>query len=143
MTLEQTTNNPDHMAAVARAVRGEGPGGDADFVFANLEDFDMLYGHRNDPVGFARLLHEFDTFVGSTLLPALRPGDLVGVTADHGNDPTTPSTDHSREYAPLLLFGPSITGPRPLGDRATFADWGATVGEWLRVPVESGGDSMV
>jgi phosphopentomutase len=138
LTPEQTTNNPDHMAAVGRALRGEGPGGDAEFFFANLEDFDMLYGHRNDPVNFARLLTEFDAWVGADLLPALRPGDLVGITADHGNDPTTPSTDHSREYAPLLLVGPTITAPRPLGDRATFADWGATVGAWLGVPVEWG-----
>jgi phosphopentomutase len=130
---DKTTNNPDHIAALLRLLRGEGEGAQADFVFANLEDFDMLYGHRNDPVNFARLLTEFDDFVGE-MLPLLEPGDLVGVTADHGNDPTTPSTDHSREYAPLLLFGPSIDAPRPLGDRATFADWGTTVLDWLGVP---------
>jgi phosphopentomutase len=133
-TSEPTTNNPDHITALGRAVRGEGSGGAADFVFANLEDFDMLYGHRNDPVNFARLLAEFDAFVGTSLLPHLRPGDLVGITADHGNDPTTPSTDHSREYAPLLLFGSSLTTPHPLGDRPTFADWGATVLAYLGVP---------
>lgn len=138
LSYEPTTNNPDHMEAIGRIVRGEGPGVDADFIFANLEDFDMLYGHRNDPVGFARLLNEFDEWVGRELLPALRPGDLVGITADHGNDPTTPSTDHSREYAPLLLFGPSIIGSHPLGERATFADWGATAGQWLEVAVEWG-----
>jgi phosphopentomutase len=132
-TSEPTTNNPDHIAALGRAVRGEGPGGAADFIFANLEDFDMLYGHRNDPANFARLLAEFDTFVGDRLLPDLRPDDLVGITADHGNDPTTPSTDHSREYAPLLLFGSPITAPCPVGDRSTFADWGATVLAWLGV----------
>lgn len=132
---EPTTNNPDHIAALGRAMRGEGPGGSADFVFANLEDFDMLYGHRNDPVNFARLLTEFDRFIGEGLLPHLRPGDLVGITADHGNDPTTPSTDHSREYAPLLLFGPPVTASAPLGDRTTFADWGATVSDWLGVPI--------
>lgn len=133
MTLEPTTNNADHQAAVARAARGEGPGGDAEFIFANLEDFDMLYGHRNDPVNFARLLDEFDAWAGAELLPVLRPGDLVGITADHGNDPTTPSTDHSREYAPLLCFGPSVVLPAALGDRTTFADWGATVARWLGV----------
>jgi phosphopentomutase len=132
-TSEPTTNNPDHIAALSRAVRGEGPGGTADFVFANLEDFDMLYGHRNDPVNFARLLAEFDAFVGAGLLPHLRDGDLIGITADHGNDPTTPSTDHSREYVPLLLFGPSLTEPHPLGDRPTFADWGATILAYLGV----------
>jgi phosphopentomutase len=132
-TSEPTTNNPDHIAALGRAVRGEGIGAEADFIFANLEDFDMLYGHRNDPVNFARLLAEFDEFVSDGVLPYLDPGDLIGITSDHGNDPTTPSTDHSREYAPLLLFGPPITSPHPLGDRPTFADWGATVLAWLGV----------
>jgi phosphopentomutase len=138
-TFEKTTNNTDHQAALARAVRGEGPGADADFIFANLEDFDMLYGHRNDPVNFARLLNEFDDFMGAEFLPHLRAGDLVGITADHGNDPTTPSTDHSREYAPLLLFGPALTQPVALGDRATFADWGATVAAWLQTPAPPNG----
>ncbi len=141
-TSEPTTNNPDHIAALRRALRGDGPGSDADFVFANLEDFDMLYGHRNDSAGFARLLSEFDTFVGE-MLPMLGPGDLVGITADHGNDPTTPSTDHSREYAPLLLFGPPISQPRRLGLRATFADWGASVCAWLGVPGLTLGEPFV
>ncbi len=126
-TSAPTTNNPDHIEALRAALNAD----DADFIFANLEDFDMLYGHRNDPVNFARLLTEFDTFVGEAFLPLLRVGDLVGITADHGNDPTTPSTDHSREYAPLLLFGPSIAEGRDLGIRETFADWGATVCDYL------------
>ncbi|GAB4452844.1 MAG: phosphopentomutase [Armatimonadaceae bacterium] len=130
-TSEPTTRNDQHMAALARTVRGEGPGADADFVFANLEDFDMLYGHRNDPVNFARLLTEFDTFMGEQFLPHLRPLDLVGITADHGNDPTTLSTDHSREYVPLLLLGSAITAPQGVGNRESFADWGATVCRWL------------
>lgn len=133
-TNAPTTNNPDHIRAILQFLRGEGDGANADFVFANLEDFDMLYGHRNDPVGFARLLTEFEAAVGE-MLPLLQPGDLLGITADHGNDPTTPSTDHSREYAPLLLFGPPITRPTPLGDRATFGDWGATVSKWLDAPL--------
>jgi phosphopentomutase len=138
-TFEKTTNNTDHQAALARAVQGIGAGADADFIFANLEDFDMLYGHRNDPVNFARLLNEFDDFMGSEFLPHLRPGDLVGITADHGNDPTTPSTDHSREYAPLLLVGPSLTQPVALEDRATFADWGASIAAWLKAPMPTNG----
>lgn len=141
-TAEPTTNNPDHIAALARALGGEGPGANADLIFANLEDFDMLYGHRNDPMNFARLLAEFDTFVGA-LLPRLRPRDLVGITADHGNDPTTPSTDHSREYAPLLLFGPPVSGPVDLGVRATFADWGATIALWLSAPPPPLGTSFL
>lgn len=137
-TTEPTTNNPDHLAALTRVACGEGPGAKADFVFVNLEDFDMLYGHRNDPKGFARLLREFDEWVARDFLPHLREGDLVGLTADHGNDPTTPSTDHSREYIPLLVFGPSITGPHPMGDRATFADWGATAAAYLGVNLPEG-----
>ena len=128
-TSAHTTNNPDHVAALREALSGN----DADFIFANLEDFDMLYGHRNDPAGFARLLTEFDDFIADALLPRLRAGDLIGITADHGNDPTTPSTDHSREYAPLLLFGPSIIEAHDLGIRTTFGDWGATVCDWLNV----------
>ena len=81
-TRELTTNNLAHCAALANAVQHS----DADFIFANLEDFDMLYGHRNDPVGFARLLEEFDSWLASDFLPHLRPGDLVGITADHGKD---------------------------------------------------------
>jgi phosphopentomutase len=141
-TWDRTTNNADHLDALERSVarlplRGEAATrSNGTLVFANLEDFDMLYGHRNDPVNFARLLAEFDRFVGERLLPLLRAGDLVGVTADHGNDPTTPSTDHSREYAPLLLFGPAIAAPIPLGDRPTFADWGATVVAWLGTPAQ-------
>jgi phosphopentomutase len=126
---ELTTSNPAHCAALAQAVAHS----DADFIFANLEDFDMLYGHRNDPIGFARLLEDFDAWLGEHFLPLLRPDDLVGVTADHGNDPTTPSTDHSREYAPLLLFGPSITAPQNLGEVPGFSWWSQTLLAWLGV----------
>jgi phosphopentomutase len=122
-----TTNNPAHCAALTDAVREN----DADFVFANLEDFDMLMGHRNDTAGFARLLEAFDAWLGRDFLPHLRPGDRVGITADHGNDPTTPSTDHSREYAPLLLFGSGVTRAQPLGDLPSLAWWGERVRETL------------
>src|SRR5262249_15910885 len=74
-------------------------------IFVNLVDFDMLYGHRNDAPGYARCLAELDAFLPA-LEAELRPGDLCVLTADHGNDPTTPSTDHSREYVPLLAWGP-------------------------------------
>ncbi|MGC4042869.1 MAG: phosphopentomutase [Armatimonas sp.] len=122
-----TTNNPDHCAALTEAVQNFERG----FVFANLEDFDMLYGHRNDPIGFARLLEEFDAWLGADFLPHLRPGDLVGITADHGNDPTTPSTDHSREFVPRLVFGPSVTEPRALGEAEDMRWWGQEVLRWL------------
>jgi len=96
-------------------------------LFANLVDFDQLFGHRNDVAGFAGALAQFDAALPS-LLSALRPDDLLFITADHGNDPTTPSTDHARERVPLLVAGPSVR-PGVLTERATFADVGATVAE--------------
>ena len=97
-------------------------------VFVNLVDFDTLYGHRNDPVGYAHNLERFDARLAD-LLPRLRPDDLLVVTADHGNDPTTPSTDHSREYVPVLVWGARVPAGVDLGVRATFADLGATLAE--------------
>ncbi len=132
-TRETTDNNTAHASALHRLLSGAGPGADAQFVFVNFEDFDMLYGHRNDPEGFARLLESFDRFLGECLLPSLRPGDRVGITADHGNDPTTPSTDHSREYVPVLVFGHDPTGPRDLGTRSTLSDWSADIAAWLDI----------
>jgi phosphopentomutase len=96
-------------------------------VFANLVDFDTQYGHRNDVAGYARNLERFDARL-SELLPRLRPDDLLVVTADHGNDPTTPSTDHSREHVPVLALGAGAR-PVPLGDRASFADLAQTLAE--------------
>jgi len=97
-------------------------------IFVNLVDFDMLFGHRNDVEGYARALEEADAWVPS-LLAAMRPEDLVIFCADHGCDPTTPSTDHSREYTPLLAYSPSGRGGVDLGTRATLSDIGQTVAE--------------
>ncbi len=133
-TREATRDNEEHGAALARAVRGEGPGGDARFVFANFEDFDMCHGHRNDPIGFGTALDTFDRFLGDSVLPCLGDFDRLGITADHGNDPTTPSTDHSREFAPLICHGAGIVESKALGDRATFADWAADIAGHLQVP---------
>jgi phosphopentomutase len=105
-------------------------------VFVNLVDFDMLYGHRNDPVHYAQALEELDHALPG-LLSRLRPGDLWAVTADHGCDPTTPSTDHSREYVPLLAGGPGLGGGE-LGTRTSFADLGATVAEAFGLVPEVG-----
>ena len=98
---------------------------DQGLVFATLVDFDMLYGHRNDPAGYAGALKEFDAFLPE-ILGSLKAGDILAITADHGNDPTTPSTDHSREYVPLLLAGPQVR-PGPVGTLSTMADLGATL----------------
>ncbi len=95
-------------------------------IWANLVDCDQLFGHRNDVAGYARNLERFDARL-SDLLPHLRPTDLLVITADHGNDPTTPSTDHSREYVPLLMVGAGVPAGVSLGTRETFADLGQTI----------------
>jgi len=97
-------------------------------LFTNLVDFDMLYGHRNDIEGYARALEEFDAQL-PPLLDRMRPDDLLLLTADHGCDPTTPSTDHSREYVPVLAYGPAVRPGVNLGTRSTLADVGQTVAE--------------
>jgi phosphopentomutase len=109
---------------------------DRGLVFVNLVDFDMLYGHRNDPAGYARALEALDAAL-PRLLGRLGPDDLFLLTADHGCDPTTPSTDHSREYVPLLAHAPG-RGGGSLGVRDSFADVGATVAEWLGVEAPAG-----
>jgi phosphopentomutase len=111
-------------------------------VFANLVDFDTLYGHRNDVKGYASNLERFDARFRE-LLPKLRERDLLVVTADHGNDPTTPSTDHSREHVPLLVMGPRVTSGVNLGTRRTFADLGQTVAEVFGVGTMKHGTSFL
>jgi phosphopentomutase len=101
-------------------------------VAANLVDFDTLYGHRNDPAGYAANLERFDARL-ARLLPRLGPADLLVITADHGNDPTTPSTDHSREYVPVLLSGAAVRAGVDIGTRPTFADLGQTLADVLGV----------
>jgi phosphopentomutase len=119
-----TKNNADGMTKLSAALT-QRPNG---LIFANLVDFDMLYGHRKDVEGFARSLEEFDALLGP-FLAALRPSDLLLITADHGcdPDPVNPTTDHSREYVPILAYSPSMTSGKSLGTRATLADMGQTV----------------
>ena len=109
---------------------------DRGLVMATLVDFDTLYGHRNDPAGFAGALMEFDYFLPE-ILGSLGAGDMLVITADHGNDPTTPSTDHSREYVPLLLAGPQVN-LGSVGTRLTMADMGATLAFLFGVPLGDG-----
>ena len=107
---------------------------DRDFsglCFINLVDFDMTYGHRNDVEGYAKAMTEFDIRLGE-VLTKLRDVDLLIITADHGCDPSTPSTDHSREYTPMLAYGKGIKSVN-LGVRKSFADIGKTAIEWLGV----------
>ena len=101
---------------------------DRGLIFTNLVDCDAQYGHRNDVAGYAGNLERFDARL-SAVLARLRPDDLLVVTADHGNDPTTPSTDHSREYVPLLATGARVRAGADLGTRATFADLGQTLAD--------------
>jgi len=122
-TSEKTKSNAEGMEKTLAAARQIG----AALVFSNLVDFDMLYGHRNDVEGYARALEEFDAWL-PRLLDASGENDLVILTADHGCDPTTPSTDHTREYVPLLVYGRNCRAV-DLGTRSTLADIGQTVAE--------------
>ena len=115
---------------------------DRGLIFTNLVDFDTLYGHRNDVEGYASNLERFDARL-SALLPRLRDDDLLVVTADHGNDPTTPSTDHAREYVPLLVTGRHVRAGVDLGTRPTFADLGQTLADLFGVGPLAHGTSFL
>jgi phosphopentomutase len=132
-----TANNAEGLAMIADWMASAPDG----LLFANLVDFDQLFGHRNDVAGFAGALAEFDRALPA-LRAALREEDLLCITADHGNDPTTPSTDHARERVPVLVAGPSVM-PMSLGERDTFADLGATVAEWFGVDFRGSGRSFL
>jgi phosphopentomutase len=117
-----TASDEEGMERVRETMADTGRG----LIFANLVDFDTVYGHRNDVAGYAANLERFDEEL-TALLPLLRPADLLVITADHGNDPTTPSTDHSREHVPVLMTGRGVRRGADLGTRATFADLGQTL----------------
>ncbi len=132
--MRHSVDNRECVGFILETLAGQQGG----LVFANLVQFDMEWGHRNDWRGFARGLEELDARLGA-VLDALAPGDLLLLTADHGNDPTTPSTDHSREYVPLLAFGPGLRSGVNLGTRSSFADAGQTCAELLGTrPVPEG-----
>jgi len=121
-----TKNNADGMAKLTEALERKSRG----LIFANLVDFDMLYGHRKDVEGFARSLEEFDELLGP-FLRQMKASDLLLITADHGcdPDPVNPTTDHSREYVPILAFSSGVAGGANLGVRSTLADMGKTIAE--------------
>jgi phosphopentomutase len=137
ITSTHTSDNAEGIALIQRWLDSD----DSGFLFANLVDFDQSFGHRNDVPGFAGALAEFDGALPS-LLNALRDDDLLFITADHGNDPTTPSTDHARERVPLLLAGPSVM-PCVLAPRRTFADLGATVADAFGIDWRGRGTSFL
>jgi phosphopentomutase len=137
-TAVHTKSDDEGVDEIEKALASAGPG----LVFTNLVDFDTQYGHRNDPAGYAANLERFDARL-PRLLSALRERDVLIVTADHGNDPTTPSTDHAREYVPVFLVGKTIKPGTDIGTRATFADLGQTVAEIFGVGPLAHGTSFL
>jgi phosphopentomutase len=133
-----TVSDEDGMTKIGEQMRRQ----DRGLIFANLVDFDTQYGHRNDVAGYAANLERFDSRLAQ-ILPQLGSGDLLVVTADHGNDPTTPSTDHSREHVPVLLAGEQVLSGVDLGTRATFADLAQTLADVFRVGPLSNGTSFL
>jgi len=132
----KTKNNDDGMEKTMQAMREQHNG----LIFVNLVDFDQLYGHRNDVDGYARALEATDRWLPNL---DLQPNDLLIITADHGCDPTTPSTDHSREYTPLLVYGSQVAAGRNLGTRNSLADIGQTVAENFGVAAIQSGSSFL
>jgi phosphopentomutase len=137
ITAKHSADNAEGLANILNWLRGTSDG----FLFANLVDFDQLFGHRNDVSGFHQALRQFDAALPD-LLAAMREDDLLFVTADHGNDPTTPSTDHARECVPLLALGKRVR-PGSIGRRETFSDLGATVADWLGISFRGRGRSFL
>jgi phosphopentomutase len=129
----KTRNNADGMAKTIEAMSATSEG----LIFVNLVDFDQLYGHRNDVEGYAQALEAVDAWVPQ-LTASLAPDDLVIFTADHGCDPTTPSTDHTREYVPLLAYGPGVRRSANLGVRASLSDIGQTIAENFGAHIDEG-----
>jgi phosphopentomutase len=137
-TAVHTKTDDEGVDEIEKAIASAGPG----LVFTNLVDFDSQYGHRNDAAGYAANLERFDARL-ARLLPLLRPRDLLIITADHGNDPTTPSTDHAREFVPVFLVGPGIRPDTDIGVRETFADLGQTIAEIFGVGPLANGESFL
>ena len=132
ITSEHTPTNGDAYRLIERALEQTGTG----FIFVNVIEFDQSWGHRNDVAGFHEGLRELDAWI-PRLEARVTGDDLIILTADHGNDPTTPSTDHSREAVPVLALGPRVK-PMGLGERRTFADLGATIAEYFGVASPAG-----
>ncbi|MFC0473371.1 phosphopentomutase [Halalkalibacter kiskunsagensis] len=134
----RTVSNDDGMAKLLETVRKSFTG----LSFLNLVDFDAVYGHRRDPIGYGKALEQFDQQL-KQVIADLGEKDLLIITADHGNDPTHHGTDHTREFVPLLVYNKKQTGARKLGIRQTFADVGATIAENFKVKLPSNGTSFL
>ena len=135
---DHTKNNHDGIEATIKYI-SEGEG---DFIFTNLVDFDMLYGHRNDVEGYAKALEYFDEQL-TRIIEEMKDGDILIISADHGCDPTYPGTDHTREYIPVLACGDSIEPGTNLGVLDSFADIGASIYEYLTDKKWAVGDSFL
>jgi phosphopentomutase len=135
---KHTTNNADSLAATLEFLEEDFKG----LLFVNLIEFDMLYGHRNDPAGYAEALTKVDEAVPE-MIERMNTGDIAMFAADHGVDPTTPSTDHSREYAPLLVFGAPVRKGTDLGTRSTFSDVAATIADTFSLVPPLQGESFL
>ena len=131
----------DNMDGVDKTIAAMRQRRERGLIFTNLVDFDAKFGHRNDPQGYANTLAEFDQRLPE-LLDALAEEDMLDITADHGNDPTTPSTDHSREYVPVLITGASIRSGVNIGVRQTFSDLAATIADVLALKPPPQGTSF-
>lgn len=132
-----TKNNMDGVDKTIEYLKEDTKG----LIFTNLVDFDMQYGHRNDVEGYANALKDFDNRLPE-IIENLKDDDVLIITADHGCDPTTPSTDHSREYIPILVYGKKIKSGVNLGTRRTYADIGKTIAEFLNIDADIAGDSF-
>ena len=138
--VHKTKSNAEGIEATLEQIHRLSNDGDPAFLWTNLVDFDQEYGHRNDPEGFAGALEAFDERLPD-FLDALPDGGCLVITADHGNDPTTPSTDHSREYVPLLVY--DSTAGQDLGTRSSFADHAATIADFFGIPFDVDGTSFL
>ena len=132
-----TEGNKDGIHQTIEEIKKEQEG----LIFTNLVDFDMLYGHRNNIEGYAKALEYFDSQLPS-IIEHMKETDMLVITADHGNDPSTPSTDHSREYIPILIYGKQIKENTNIGTRTTYADIGETILDVLEMPLLKVGNSM-
>lgn len=141
-SITKTADNAEGVTITRRAIQRAAESGEKTFIWTNLVDFDELYGHRNDPTGFAEALEAFDAALTS-LVEALPEKARLIVTADHGNDPTYPGTDHTRERVPLLVFDPAQGQGRKIGTRGTYADHAASVAAALGAPWNGPGTSFL
>lgn len=132
-----TKGNEDGIEKTIQEIQKDTEG----LIFTNLVDFDMLYGHRNNIEGYAKSLEYFDSKL-PIILENMKDTDVLIITADHGNDPSTPSTDHSREYIPILIYGKQVKENVNIGIRETYADIGETILDILGMPLLDEGESF-